>query len=42
MMTPSEKLQLEKVQDVIKKLGTNEFCIEDTLFLLQMYIRYHR
>ncbi|KAJ8676608.1 hypothetical protein QAD02_012395 [Eretmocerus hayati] len=42
MMTPSEKLQLEQVQEKIKKLGTNEFCIDETLFLLQMYLRYHR
>ncbi|XP_058789245.1 DNA-directed RNA polymerase III subunit RPC3 [Phymastichus coffea] len=42
MMTPSEKQHLEQVQEVIKKLGSNEFCIDETLFLLQMYIRYHR
>ncbi|OXU26186.1 hypothetical protein TSAR_007003 [Trichomalopsis sarcophagae] len=42
MMTPSERLQIERVHEVIKKLGTNEFCIDDTLFVLQMYIRYHR
>jgi hypothetical protein len=42
MMTPSEKLQLEKVQERIKMLGANEFSIDETLFILQMYIRYHR
>lgn len=42
MMTPSEKLQLEKVQEKIKNLGMNEFCVEETLFLFKMYLRYHR
>ncbi|XP_076665582.1 RNA polymerase III subunit C [Andrena cerasifolii] len=41
MMTPSEKLQLEKVQNTIKKLGVCELQIDDTLFLLSMYLRYH-
>ncbi|CAL7945226.1 unnamed protein product [Xylocopa violacea] len=41
MMTPSEKQQLEKVQNTIKKLGITELQIDDTLFLLTMYLRYH-
>lgn len=41
MMTPSEKQQLEKVQNTIKKLGVTELQIDDTLFLLSMYLRYH-
>ncbi|KZC06816.1 PREDICTED: DNA-directed RNA polymerase III subunit RPC3 [Dufourea novaeangliae] len=41
MMTPSEKQQLEKVQSTIKKLGVTELQIDDTLFLLTMYLRYH-
>lgn len=41
MMTPSEKLQLEKVQTTIKKLGIGEIQIDETLFLLTMYLRYH-
>lgn len=41
MMTPSEKQQLEKVQNRIKKLGITELQIDDTLFLLTMYLRYH-
>ncbi|XP_017892612.2 DNA-directed RNA polymerase III subunit RPC3 [Ceratina calcarata] len=41
MMTPSEKQQLEKVQNTIKKLGMTELQIDDTLFLLMMYLRYH-
>ncbi|CAK9804650.1 DNA-directed RNA polymerase III subunit RPC3 [Anthophora plagiata] len=41
MMTPSEKQQLEKVQNTIKKLGIVELQIDDTLFLLTMYLRYH-
>ncbi|XP_014218595.1 DNA-directed RNA polymerase III subunit RPC3 [Copidosoma floridanum] len=42
MMTPAEKIQLEQVHERIKKLGSNEFCIDETLFLLEMYIRYHK
>ncbi|XP_053975450.1 DNA-directed RNA polymerase III subunit RPC3 [Hylaeus anthracinus] len=41
LMTPSEKQQLEKVQNTIKKLGVTELQIDDTLFLLTMYLRYH-
>lgn len=41
LMTPSEKQQLEKVQNTIKKLGMTELQIDDTLFLLTMYLRYH-
>ncbi|XP_050576901.1 DNA-directed RNA polymerase III subunit RPC3 isoform X2 [Bombus affinis] len=41
MMTPSEKQQLDKVQNRIKKLGITELQIDDTLFLLTMYLRYH-
>ncbi|PBC33528.1 DNA-directed RNA polymerase III subunit RPC3 [Apis cerana cerana] len=41
MMTPTEKQQLEKVQNTIKKLGITELQIDDTLFLLTMYLRYH-
>lgn len=41
LMTPSEKQQLEKVQNTIKKLGITELQIDDTLFLLSMYLRYH-
>ncbi|XP_012255761.2 DNA-directed RNA polymerase III subunit RPC3 [Athalia rosae] len=41
MMTPSEKLELSKVQDIIKKLGAAELQIDETLFLLTMYLRYH-
>lgn len=41
MMTPSEKQHLDKVQHVIKKLGATELQIDETLFLLTMYVRYH-
>ncbi|XP_014477901.1 PREDICTED: DNA-directed RNA polymerase III subunit RPC3 isoform X2 [Dinoponera quadriceps] len=41
MMTPSEKQQLEKVQKSIKKLSAAELLIDETLFLLHMYQRYH-
>lgn len=41
MMTPSEKQQLNKVQNVIKKLSGAELQTEETLFLLNMYLRYH-
>ncbi|XP_033327715.2 RNA polymerase III subunit C isoform X1 [Megalopta genalis] len=41
LMTPSEKQQLEKVQSTIKKLSVTELQIDDTLFLLTMYLRYH-
>ncbi|KAK2588821.1 hypothetical protein KPH14_001693 [Odynerus spinipes] len=41
MITPSEKQHLEKVQNIIKKLSAAEFQIDETLFLLTMYVRYH-
>ncbi|XP_066603137.1 DNA-directed RNA polymerase III subunit RPC3 isoform X2 [Prorops nasuta] len=41
IMTPSEKLHLEKIQNIIKKLGISELQIDETLFLLLMYVRYH-
>ncbi|KAM0724812.1 DNA-directed RNA polymerase III subunit RPC3 [Formica fusca] len=41
MMTPSETQQLEKAQNAIKKLNVTELQIDETLFLLTMYLRYH-
>ncbi|KAL0125937.1 hypothetical protein PUN28_004784 [Cardiocondyla obscurior] len=41
MMTPSETQQLEKAQNAIKKLAATELQIDETLFLLSMYFRYH-
>ncbi|XP_024881319.1 DNA-directed RNA polymerase III subunit RPC3 [Temnothorax curvispinosus] len=41
MMTPSETEQLEKAQNAIKKLAATELQIDETLFLLTMYFRYH-
>ncbi|XP_011694091.1 PREDICTED: DNA-directed RNA polymerase III subunit RPC3 [Wasmannia auropunctata] len=41
MMTPSETEQLEKAQNTIKKLSATESQIDETLFLLTMYFRYH-
>ncbi|XP_015181697.1 PREDICTED: DNA-directed RNA polymerase III subunit RPC3 isoform X2 [Polistes dominula] len=41
LMTPSEKQQLEQVQNVIKKLSATELHIDETLFVLTMYKRYH-
>lgn len=41
MMTPSETQQLEKAQNAIKKLNATELQIDETLFLLTMYLRYH-
>lgn len=41
MITPSEKQHLEKVQSVMKNLSGTELQIEETLFLLSMYLRYH-
>ncbi|XP_034934024.1 DNA-directed RNA polymerase III subunit RPC3 [Chelonus insularis] len=41
LITPSEQTQLDKVQKTIKTLGGAELYIEDTLFLLTMYLRYH-
>ncbi|KMQ97614.1 dna-directed rna polymerase iii subunit rpc3-like protein [Lasius niger] len=41
MMTPSETQQLEKAQNAIKKLNATELQIDETLFLLTMYFRYH-
>lgn len=40
-MTPSETEQLEKAQNAIKKLAATELQIDETLFLLTMYFRYH-
>ncbi|XP_012279984.1 DNA-directed RNA polymerase III subunit RPC3 isoform X2 [Orussus abietinus] len=40
MMTPSEKQQLEKVQNVIKRLRGCELQIEETLFILLMHLKY--
>ncbi|KAI4488786.1 hypothetical protein M0802_011296 [Mischocyttarus mexicanus] len=41
LMTPSEKQELEKVQNVIKKLNAAELHVDETLFVLSMYRRYH-
>ncbi|XP_072759194.1 DNA-directed RNA polymerase III subunit RPC3 isoform X1 [Anoplolepis gracilipes] len=41
MITPSETQQLEKAQNIIKKLNATELQIDETLFLLMMYFRYH-
>ncbi|XP_020279904.1 DNA-directed RNA polymerase III subunit RPC3 [Pseudomyrmex gracilis] len=41
MMTPSESEQLEKAQNAIKKLAATELQIDETLFLLTLYFRYH-
>lgn len=41
MMTPSETQQLERAQNAIKKLAATELQIDETLFLLTMYFRYH-
>ncbi|KAL6256959.1 hypothetical protein P5V15_011894 [Pogonomyrmex californicus] len=41
MMTPSETQQLEKAQNAIKKLAATELQIDETLFILSMYFRYH-
>ncbi|XP_015118884.1 DNA-directed RNA polymerase III subunit RPC3 [Diachasma alloeum] len=41
MMTPAEKLQLDKVHNIIKTLGGAELQIEETLFLFFMYLHYH-
>ena len=42
MMTLPEKIQLEKVQYMIKQLGMGELEIDDTLFLLTTYLRYNQ
>ncbi|CAD6237379.1 GSCOCG00002279001-RA-CDS [Cotesia congregata] len=41
LLTPAEKIQVDKVKTTTKTLGTAELFIEDTLFLLKMYLRYH-
>lgn len=41
MMTLSETQQLERAQNAIKKLAATELQIDETLFLLTMYLRYH-
>ncbi|EFN64824.1 DNA-directed RNA polymerase III subunit RPC3 [Camponotus floridanus] len=41
MMTPSETQQLEKAQNAIKKLNVTELQIDETLFLLTIYLPYH-
>ncbi|KAK0080341.1 hypothetical protein PV325_014103 [Microctonus aethiopoides] len=40
-MTPLEKAQLGKAHKVIKTLSGAELQIDETLFLLTMYLRYH-
>ena len=40
MFSADEQL-LEQVQDRIKKLGANEYDVNETLFILSMYLRYH-
>lgn len=41
-MTEAEKIQLPKVQNMIKLLGVSELQIDDTLFLLTIYLRYNQ
>ncbi|XP_033216111.1 DNA-directed RNA polymerase III subunit RPC3 isoform X2 [Belonocnema kinseyi] len=42
LMTEAEKIQLPKVQNMIKQLGVSELQIDDTLFLLTIYLRYNQ
>ena len=41
-MSEAEKIQLPKVQNMIKQLGVSELQIDDTLFLLTTYLRYNQ
>ncbi|XP_014224628.1 DNA-directed RNA polymerase III subunit RPC3 [Trichogramma pretiosum] len=41
-ITPSEKAHLNQLSMRVEKLSTSECQVDDTLFVLQMYIRYHK
>nr|CAH7743467.1 unnamed protein product [Callosobruchus chinensis] len=40
MITPPEKEILEKIDKMMKRLNTVELEVDDTIFLLQMYLVY--
>ncbi|CAH1159836.1 unnamed protein product [Phaedon cochleariae] len=41
MITPPEREILEKIEKTMKKFNAAELEIDDTIFLLQMYLNYH-
>lgn len=40
MITPPEREILEKIDKTMKRLNMSELEVDDTMFLLQMYIAY--
>lgn len=40
MITPPEREILEKIEKTMKKLNTSELEIDETIFLLQLYLIY--
>lgn len=40
MLTPPEREILEKIDNTMKKLNRVELEIDDTIFLLQLYLMY--
>lgn len=40
MITPPEKEMLQRIDRTLKKLNTVELEIDDTIFLLQMFLIY--
>lgn len=42
MITPPEKEILEKIDQKMKKLNIIELELDDTIFLLQMFLLYHK
>lgn len=40
MITPPESEILAKIGKIMKKLGLVEMEIDDTIFLLEMYLKY--
>lgn len=40
MITPPEKEILQKIELTMKKLNSVEMEVDETIFLLQMYLRY--
>lgn len=41
MITPPEREILERIEKTMKKLNTVELEIDDTIFLLQIYLLCH-
>lgn len=40
MITPPEREILEKIEKTMNKLNASELEVDETIFLLQLYIKY--